>query len=192
MPSQEERARLTRAALLDAFKRILLEEGLEAATTQAVLARTGLSKGALYHHFASKTELMEAIYEAESHAAIRRAVNSGASQASPLKRLKAACVAWIDEMRGSPAGRIVLDLGPSALGTKSVVEIENRLSLPLFEEAIEAAVTSREIAPVHTRLAARLINGYMGQVALQSEADRERSVATIGPFLDAILGALKV
>ena len=190
MPSQEERARSTRALLLDTFEALLLEEGLVAATTQAVLARTGLSKGALYHHFRSKTEMMEAVYERASHGAIRRAVEAAKGELSPLRRLKAACVAWVHEMRVGDGGRIVLELGPSALGTKRVAEIENRFSLPLFEAALEEAVAIGEIELARPALAASLINAYMGQVAWQSRADRDHAVATIGPVIDAILSAL--
>ena len=190
MPSQEERARSTRALLLDTFQTLLLEEGLGAATTQAMLARTGLSKGALYHHFRSKTEMMEAVYERESHGAIRRAVEAARGEASALGRLKASCVAWVHEMRVGDAGRIVLELGPSALGTQRVAEIENRLSLPLFEAALKEAAAAGEIVLARPALAARLINAYMGQVAWQSRADRERAIATIGPVIEAVLSAL--
>ncbi|MEM9311199.1 MAG: TetR/AcrR family transcriptional regulator [Pseudomonadota bacterium] len=191
MPSQEERARTTRAQLLDAFQSLLLDKGLEAATTQAVLEQTGLSKGALYHHYRSKSELMEAVYERESHAAIRRAVAAAAGEATPLTRLKASCRAWVSEMRGGDAGRIVLELGPSALGTTRVAEIENCLSLPLFEAAIHEAVAAGETSVAHPKLAAQLINAYMGQVALQTLADRDLASATIGPVIDAILRALE-
>lgn len=47
----------------------MLEHGLDATTTDAVLSETGLSKGAMYHHFRSKTEIIEAVYRMESHGA---------------------------------------------------------------------------------------------------------------------------
>ena len=54
-------AELTRARLLDAAITRFAEHGLE-ASFDAVAADAGVTKGALYHHFASKAGLIEAVY----------------------------------------------------------------------------------------------------------------------------------
>ena len=52
----DTRTRLTLAAL-----RTFLEEGYERATLNEIVRRSGLSKGAVYHHFASKDDLLKAV-----------------------------------------------------------------------------------------------------------------------------------
>ena len=41
--------------------KILAEKGFDATTMQDIMARSGLSKGAIYHHFKSKEEIMQAL-----------------------------------------------------------------------------------------------------------------------------------
>jgi AcrR family transcriptional regulator len=59
-----------RAELIDCAQRLFLEKGYERTTINDVIAATGLSKGAFYHHFASKEELLEAIAQRFGEAAL--------------------------------------------------------------------------------------------------------------------------
>ena len=52
-----------RAELIDCAQRLFLEKGYERTTINDVIAATQLSKGAFYHHFRAKEELLEAIAE---------------------------------------------------------------------------------------------------------------------------------
>jgi AcrR family transcriptional regulator len=54
---------IRRAELLDAAQRLFLTLGYERTTVNDVIAATGLSKGAFYHHFRAKEDLLEAIVE---------------------------------------------------------------------------------------------------------------------------------
>lgn len=57
MPKQA-RAQHTVAAILEATARILEERGLEAANTNAIAARAGISVGSLYQYFGSKDAIL--------------------------------------------------------------------------------------------------------------------------------------
>lgn len=50
-----------RAELLDCAQGLFLTRGYEQTTVNDVIAATGLSKGAFYHHFRAKEDLLEAI-----------------------------------------------------------------------------------------------------------------------------------
>jgi AcrR family transcriptional regulator len=50
-----------RAELIDCAQRLFLLKGYERTTINDVIAATGLSKGAFYHHFRAKEDLLEAI-----------------------------------------------------------------------------------------------------------------------------------
>ncbi|MGD7789577.1 TetR/AcrR family transcriptional regulator [Propionibacteriaceae bacterium Y1700] len=60
---------VARQKLLDAFIRILIDEGERAATVEAVAARAGVSKGGLLYHFGSKNALVEGLLDLLSEAA---------------------------------------------------------------------------------------------------------------------------
>jgi AcrR family transcriptional regulator len=50
-----------RAELLDCAQRLFMQKGYERTTINDVIDATGLSKGAFYHHFRAKEDLLEAI-----------------------------------------------------------------------------------------------------------------------------------
>jgi AcrR family transcriptional regulator len=52
---------LRRAELIECAQRLFLEKGYERTTINDVIAATALSKGAFYHHFRAKEDLLEAI-----------------------------------------------------------------------------------------------------------------------------------
>src|SRR5204862_1799470 len=66
-PLQEAKRRVIkapavrRAELLDCAQRLFMQKGYERTTINDVIAETGLSKGAFYHHFGAKEDLLEAI-----------------------------------------------------------------------------------------------------------------------------------
>ena len=57
------RSRRTRAALLTAAQAILEEQGFEALTMTAVADRAGVTRRAVYMHFASRAELVAALFD---------------------------------------------------------------------------------------------------------------------------------
>lgn len=62
---QAERRARTRAALLDAAAEVFASRGYENASIDAIAASVGLSKGAVYAHFATKLDLYLAVVQAE-------------------------------------------------------------------------------------------------------------------------------
>ncbi len=59
-----------RAELLDCAQRLFLTKGYEKTTINDVIAAAGLSKGAFYHHFTAKEDLLEAIAQGFSREAM--------------------------------------------------------------------------------------------------------------------------
>ncbi|MFJ8076219.1 ScbR family autoregulator-binding transcription factor [Streptomyces sp. NPDC096176] len=66
--ARQERAVRTRRAILVAAAEVFDEVGYEAATISEILKRSGLTKGALYFHFASKEELAQGVLAEQVHA----------------------------------------------------------------------------------------------------------------------------
>ncbi len=58
---QEEKSLLSRNKILEASGVLFAEKGVDATTMQDIILRSGLSKGAIYHHFRSKEEIMQAL-----------------------------------------------------------------------------------------------------------------------------------
>lgn len=60
-----------RREILDAALELMDRKGYERMTIEDVLAKTGMSKGALYHYFRSKYALLEGVVEALGETAMR-------------------------------------------------------------------------------------------------------------------------
>lgn len=186
MVQQQLRSENTRAKLMKAFRNAILTQGYEATTIEGILAATGLSKGALYHHFASKAEMMEAIYEDESRRAISRALADSSGAASPLQRLRAAFIAWTKEVRSKRTSKILFEVGPSALGAQRAKEIESANSLIHIEALLKEAVAAREVAPLDTALIATMLNALVAEAALYTL----RTGKDAGEILDMMMRAV--
>lgn len=66
MPNPHKRKKqpeIVRQSLLEHAARIVLDQGIAAMTMQAVAEAAGVSKGGLIHHFPSKKELVEALFD---------------------------------------------------------------------------------------------------------------------------------
>lgn len=72
--AQQERARRTRESILDAAAEEFAARGYQQARLDAVAGRTGMTKGALYGHFASKENIAEVL--AHHGAQVWRALSS--------------------------------------------------------------------------------------------------------------------
>lgn len=99
--TQAERRATTRQSLVDAASELLIEKGWAHATSVAVCARAGLTRGAFVHHFESLGELFAAVLEDRYAAVEVAAVGEPTSIAELLER------SW--EVIGQPWFKVVLE-----------------------------------------------------------------------------------
>src|SRR5688572_2283235 len=86
-PNPERTAR-TRAALVQAARAAFATNGFTATSTPRIAEDAGVSRGALYHHFADKAELFRAVVEHEQ-AAVATAIEQATSTVDdPLLALR--------------------------------------------------------------------------------------------------------
>jgi AcrR family transcriptional regulator len=89
-----EDADVEERALVEAAHRAMRRNGFNGATVADILAEAGLSTRAFYRHFASKDELLLAMYRRDSEAvAARIAARCGAATTA-----SDALAAWLDEV----------------------------------------------------------------------------------------------
>lgn len=190
MVTQQQRSDTTRATLMAAFRKSLLIHGLDATTTAKILAETGLSKGALYHHFKSKTEIIEAIYEAESRGAIERASAAVDPKAPPLDRLREACIAWLAEVQDRDVAVILFEIGPAALGPVRAKQIEDRFSLHVFESLLSDAHERGDVTLANPALTARFLSALVAEASFAQQRDPNVDSSRIGPVIDGLVASM--
>ncbi|MFE9769604.1 ScbR family autoregulator-binding transcription factor [Streptomyces sp. NPDC005808] len=67
---KQERGTRSRLSILEAAARVFDTRGFDGASTNDILAGSGLTRGALYHHFPSKETIAAALIDAHSDALI--------------------------------------------------------------------------------------------------------------------------
>jgi AcrR family transcriptional regulator len=180
MATQAERSASTRSRLVAAALELFARDGYQATSTGAILAAAGVSRGALYHHFAGKQDLFAAVFEQLSREVIERSLVRHGAGESPLANLVASCLGWLREVRRPEAAAILLDQGPQALGWRRARQIEYDTSLGLMKRGVQSAVDAGEIAVASVELTARLLNAALAEAALVSrDAEDDLSAETV-------------
>ena len=101
----EERREARRQQILDAARACVLEHGLEATSMEMIIARSGLSTGAVYRYFKGKDEIIAAAFTAATREIGRAIAPILADQArcSPSelaeKLLAAGLTAFLGDLR---------------------------------------------------------------------------------------------
>ena len=186
MASQEDRSRGTREALLAAFRQSLIAHGVEGTKTAWVLQALSLSKGAMYHHFPSKTAIIEAVFEEDVCLAIDHAVQASKGQSEPAAQLRRACLGWLDWVQQPDIMRILYEVGPAGLGTRRAREIEATMSLPAFEHLLPKAAEGTP-QPINVKWIARALNAVMQEAALHYRQQGASFLPELEQTLDALI-----
>ncbi|GLW70359.1 TetR family transcriptional regulator [Kitasatospora phosalacinea] len=93
--TKQERGIRSRRAILEAAAEVFDLRGYDAAGTNEILSRTGLTRGALYHHFPSKEAIALAVLEAHGDGL---ALPEHSAHASRLQSVIDLCFAFADRL----------------------------------------------------------------------------------------------
>jgi AcrR family transcriptional regulator len=108
--------RATRGQLIEVATSLFAEHGYEGTSIEAVLAAAGVSRGALYHHFAGKGALFAAVVSAISDRVTAEVTEAIRDCTDPVDAMRTGALAWID-LAGDPViQRVMLVDAPSVLG----------------------------------------------------------------------------
>ena len=140
-PSPGKRAaqgRATRGQLIEVATRLFAENGYEGTSIEAVLTAAGVSRGALYHHFAGKEALFEAVVVAISEGVTVRMAEAIDECTDPVDAVRTGALAWIG-LAGDPViQRVVLVDAPSVLGWERWRTMDDGQTLGAMKAMLQA------------------------------------------------------
>lgn len=112
----QQRSRDTVAAVLEAARELFGSAGFAAVGIDDVAVACGRTKGAIYHHFATKEALFEEVFRTEQRR-IADLVTTAATSTDTADALAEALTAYIEEIATNPrAARITLLDAPTVMG----------------------------------------------------------------------------
>jgi AcrR family transcriptional regulator len=190
--TQAERSEATRAALIAAARRLFAERGYAAVGTEEIVREAGVTRGALYHHFAGKPELMAGVYEQLESELAQELADSVVPGASVVDTLRGGAKAFLDHCLEPEVQRIVLLDAPAVLGWDEWREIGSRYALGLISALLANGIESGEIREQPVEPLAHALLGALDEVAMlvgRSEdpaAAREAAGVTVDGLLEAL------
>ncbi|WP_240231556.1 TetR/AcrR family transcriptional regulator [Devosia lacusdianchii] len=164
--TQSERRAETRGALLQAARALFAEKGYAGTGTPEIVAAAGVTRGALYHHFADKTALFTAVVEQE-HADVAKMIETATPTGSsdPVSLLAAGGLAFLAAMRDPGRRQILVIDAPAVLGRAVLNEIDMRHGLNTLICGLEDAVAAGALKPVPVVAMAHLFGAMFDRAA---------------------------
>jgi AcrR family transcriptional regulator len=172
---QQDRSKATRAALITTARRLFAEHGYAAVPAGEIVAKAGLTRGALYHHFQDKQGLFEAVFvelEEELEAEIRASMTtgSGAPVISALGTFLTAC-------ERPEVIQIGLTDAPAVLGWQAWRRIEEEHGLGLLIDFLNVAKAQGELVTDAVDVLAKLMLSALIEAALVIANAEDRALA---------------
>lgn len=168
--SNRERSDATRTALIEAGRRLFVEKSYAETSTPDLVAEAGLTRGALYHHFADKQALFRAVVEAESAAVAKEIECAAPAGLMPLEALRKGGEAFLTSMRAPGRTRLLLLDGPAVLGRREMDEIDRAHAGRTLREGLQAAMEAGAIRKLPVDPLAALLGAAYDRAALGIEA----------------------
>lgn len=196
MSTRDERADATREALLRVARELFGTHGYAGVGTELIVERAGVTRGALYHHFDGKRELLRAVYEqyeAEVVTGIAAQMAEAQGATDPLELLRGGLAAFLDICTDRPFIQIALLDAPTVLGWAAWRDIAERYGLGLISAGLQAAMDAGQLRPQPIRPLAHIVSGAIDEAAMYI-ANAEDPVAArreIEPVLLSIVDGLR-
>jgi AcrR family transcriptional regulator len=168
VPTQAERTEATRGRLITTARRLFAEKGFAATSTEEILSETAVSRGALYHHFPSKTDLFQATFEQvedELTAQVLQAAAAG-GETDPMRILQVGFGAFLDECLNPEVQRIVMLDGPTVLGWDLWHELDERYAFGTIKAVLTVAADTGRIEPATVEPLTHLLLGAIMQAGM--------------------------
>src|SRR5690348_5361733 len=166
--TQAERAADTREALIAAARPLFAQRGFADVALETIVRAAGVTRGALYHHFADKTELFAAVFErveGEVAARLTEAMVS-ANEADPVEVMRLGANFWLDACSDPEIQRITLVDAPAVLGLARWTEIGERYNTGLVRDLLTNAIETGRIPAQPVEATALTMMGAMREMTL--------------------------
>lgn len=179
---------------MQAARELVVERGYSELSTAEVLARAGVSRGGLYHHFAGKDELIAAVLEAVEQDFVVRLADAVLAEApDAFTALEVGAQWYLDECLGSrELQRVGLVEGRKALGWEAWRKTIDPYGVSMLAATLEAAMEEGRLVKAAPRQLAYLLVAALHEAAalVLAAEDEEAERARAGEAIQALLEGL--
>jgi AcrR family transcriptional regulator len=184
----------TRAALVASARALFAERGYAAVGTEEIVARAGVTRGALYHHFGDKKDLMRAVLHDLSRELAEASATAALKETDQWRQILAAVDAFLDACMDPAIQRIMMTDAPSVLGWDEWREIDMQYGLGLVKASLEQAMETGLIARQPVDPLAHLVVGALDEAAMyiSRAANQKEARSEMGDSVERMFEGLRV
>jgi AcrR family transcriptional regulator len=164
--TKSEQALATKGKLEQVARELFAERGFADVSAEELVARAGVTRGALYHHYDGKEGLFAAVVEAAMQELHAKLAAEAATISDPLAALERGIHVFLDVCSQAPVRRLLLIDAPAVLGWHKWREMDAKYGLGLLKRALSAAQAADLIGTHDTELLAHLLLGSLTEAAM--------------------------
>ena len=184
MTTQAKRRAATITSIVGAASELFTARGFAAASIDDIASHAGVAKGAVYHHFESKEQIFQRVFEQMTGALAAEVAATAAAGKSTLDRFERGTLKYLISIAGNRFRQVLLIDGPAVLGWEKWREIDTRYFGGVMKAPMEKTSHAREMAAI-----GHLIAGAVSEAALVC-ATSDHRVRAARDFTSALLKML--
>lgn len=165
---------------------LFIEKGYADTGTPEIVAAAKVTRGALYHHFSDKADLLRAIVEAEAKEVASTIERATRDAETPLDALTEGADAYFEAMRVPGRARLLLLEGPVVLGADEMAAIDSVSGGQTLLEGLRLADRDGRLAGVPLKQLSEMLSAAFDSAALAIAGGAREA-----PYRDAARSLLK-
>jgi AcrR family transcriptional regulator len=191
MATNRERTETTQLALLEAARALFVGKGYGDTSTPEIAVAAGITRGALYHHFADKRDLFRQVLLREAMAVAADIEAATPERLGPRAALLEGAEAYLDAMTVPGRTRLLLVDGPAVLGMAEVMAMDDANAAHSLREGLKRAGMGR--GEVSLDALSQLLSAAFDRAALEIDAgaDAKEVRAAMRWLIEQALGPVK-
>ncbi len=174
--SQADRRAETRAKLLEAARDLFVEIGFAETPTPEIVRKAGVTRGALYHHFADKADLFRVLVEEEAKAISVHIDRETRDAADPEHAMIIGSNAFFDAMLVPGRVRLLLEEAPAILGHSDAVALTRANGSEVLRDGLTRALPGH--SPKNIDALTYLLSAAFDRAALEITYGGDRETYT--------------
>jgi AcrR family transcriptional regulator len=191
MATNRERTESTQLALIEAARALFVSKGYGDTSTPEIALAAGITRGALYHHFADKRDLFRQVLAREAMAVAADIEAATPERLGPREALLQGSEAYLDAMTVPGRTRLLLVDGPAVLGMAEAMAIDDANAAQSLREGLKRAGMGR--GEVSVDALSQLLSAAFDRAALEIDAgaDPREVRAAMRWLVEQALGPVK-
>ncbi|MEQ1073641.1 TetR/AcrR family transcriptional regulator [Acinetobacter pittii] len=192
-PLRDKYVDITRQTLLDTALRLFTEHEYLEVSAEVLVRESGLTRGALYHHFDGKRGLFEAVFNELERLAVQRIRSATASVSDPIAMFDRGVAEFLDICAEPSYRQIVMLQGPIALGWRRWRELDQQHLGGILNDVVKGLDAQELLKPHPPKLIHSALFGTLAELCIAIAASddpdqaRQQAVTLVHDLLNGLL-----